>query len=99
MWPEGTRSRSGRLQPFKKGIVHLALQTKLPIVPVVVAGAHQAWEKNTLRVRSVPIRISALPPVETGEWSVANLEHHLEELHQIFQRALPPDQQALAIAE
>ena len=36
MWPEGTRSRDGRLLPFKKGIVHMALQTGLPVVPVVV---------------------------------------------------------------
>ena len=34
IWPEGTRARDGRLTPFKKGFVHLALDTKLPIVQI-----------------------------------------------------------------
>ena len=97
MWPEGTRSRDGRLLPFKKGIVHMALQTGLPVVPVVVEGAHQAWEKNTLVVKRVPITVKALPAVDTSGWELSRIEEHVAELHRIFAEALPPDQRPLEL--
>jgi 1-acyl-sn-glycerol-3-phosphate acyltransferase len=37
--PEGTRTKDGKLQPFKKGAMILAIETGLPIVPVAVCGA------------------------------------------------------------
>lgn len=96
MWPEGTRSKDGRLLPFKKGVVHLALQTGLPIVPIVVEGAQLVWEKNTLRIRQAPIRVQALPAIDTTGWTAEHLDEHVTTLHAAFVRALPADQQPLA---
>lgn len=93
MWPEGTRSKSGRLLPFKKGVVHLALQTGLPIVPMVTSGAHKAWGKKTLLLKRTPIHIQFLPAIDTSRWSEATLDTHVEELYQAFLGALPADQQ------
>ena len=62
IWPEGTRSRDGRLLPFKKGFAHLALATRLPIVPVVVTGAHRSIKKNTLLINPTTIGVRVLPP-------------------------------------
>lgn len=95
MWPEGTRSRDGRLLPFKKGIVHLAVQTGLPVVPVVVEGAHRAWEKGSLALARVPIRVRVLEAIDTSGWDLARIEEHLAEIHEAFRRALPNDQQPL----
>ena len=95
MWPEGTRS-VGPLLPFKKGIVHLAIQTGLPVVPVVVSGAHELWVKNTLRVRPVPVRVDVLPAIATQGWSTEHLDDHLAELQRAFADALPLDQKPLA---
>lgn len=92
MWPEGTRSRDGRLLPFKKGIIHLALQTRLPIVPVVVTGAHLAWTKGGLAVRRVPIGIRALPAIETSSWTADKVDGYAEQLHQVFVDHLPAEQ-------
>ncbi len=93
MWPEGTRSRDGRLLPFKKGVVHLALQTGLPIVPMVTAGAHRAWKKATLfTLRSVPIDITFLPAIDTSGWTEERMEEHLEELRAVIAAALPSEQ-------
>ncbi|TNE84226.1 MAG: 1-acyl-sn-glycerol-3-phosphate acyltransferase [Deltaproteobacteria bacterium] len=93
IWPEGTRSRSGRLKrPFKKGVGHLALQTGLPIVPVVVKGAHRSWEKGKLKLRGVPIEIEVLPPVDTTDWNKRQLTERLAEIEQMFADALPEDQ-------
>jgi 1-acyl-sn-glycerol-3-phosphate acyltransferase len=92
MWPEGKRSRDGRLQPFKKGIAHLAIETGLPIVPMVIEGAHRAWAKASLTLRSVPITVTFLPPIDTSDWDEQHIEQHLEELKRAFLAALPEAQ-------
>jgi 1-acyl-sn-glycerol-3-phosphate acyltransferase len=43
LFPEGTRSRDGRLAPFRPGVVCLARRTGAPVVPVAVTGAGAAW--------------------------------------------------------
>jgi 1-acyl-sn-glycerol-3-phosphate acyltransferase len=43
MFPEGTRSRDGNLQPFKSGVATLAMWTGAPIVPVAIQGARELW--------------------------------------------------------
>jgi 1-acyl-sn-glycerol-3-phosphate acyltransferase len=96
MSPEGTRSRDGRLLPFKKGLAHLALQTGLPIVPIVIHGAHRVWRKDSLRVTGAPVRVEVLPPVDTSHWTAEHTDAALAEIHAIFCRHLPADQQPAA---
>lgn len=93
IWPEGTRSQTGRLQPFKKGLVHLALQTGLPVVPAIVQDACRCWEKKTLTIRGVNIKVDILPPIDTGNWSLERMEEALEEVHAQFRKFLPLYQQ------
>ncbi len=95
LWPEGTRSETGRLLPFKKGVIYLAEQTKLPIVPVVVAGAHEAWVKNSLKIAPVPIRVTVLPAIDTTGWTGETAAEHLAVLQEAFIRVLPPEQRPL----
>lgn len=95
MWPEGTRARDGRLLPFKKGFAHLAVATRLPIVPVVVAGAHRAWEKNSLRIRPTRLDIRVLDPIPTDDWTLENLDEKIEGVRRRFVDVLPEDQRPL----
>jgi 1-acyl-sn-glycerol-3-phosphate acyltransferase len=95
MWPEGRRSQDGRLAPFKKGLIHMAIQTGLPIVPMVTRGAHLAWKKATLTLEKVPIDITFLPPIDTSGWTEERIEEHVAELRKVFLDALPPEQQPL----
>lgn len=95
LWPEGTRSRDGRLQPFKKGFVHLAIETGLPVVPMIITGAHEVWERGNLRLREVPIHIEFLPPIDTSEWTLDSVNEHTREVWAIMRDALPPDQRPL----
>lgn len=95
LWPEGTRSRSGRLLPFKKGVAHLAIQAGLPVVPIVVEGAHHCWTKETLTIRPVPVAVRVLPPVDTSAWTVDGIDAALGELHRCFADNLPDDQKPL----
>ncbi|KAL2335861.1 hypothetical protein Fmac_010307 [Flemingia macrophylla] len=60
--------KNGRLQPFKKGFVHLALQSDLPIVPMILTSTHLAWKKGSLHVRPTPLTVKYLPPISTESW-------------------------------
>jgi len=52
---EGTRTRDGRLKPFKKGAFAIAREMKLPIVPVAITGTYAALPKGSLlRLRRCP---------------------------------------------
>lgn len=92
LWPEGTRSGDGRLLPFKKGIVHLALQTGLPIQPMVAAGTHRVWPKGPPRITPGVVEIDFPAPLATGHWSADRVEEALLELEAVFAQALPEDQ-------
>lgn len=92
VWPEGTRSRSGKLGPFKKGVYHLAKQTGLPLVPIVVEGAHLAWVKGSMQLNAVPIKITVLPEISTEDWEDETMNEHLAEVRQIFMDTLPESQ-------
>lgn len=92
IWPEGTRSPDGHLQPFKRGFAHLALATRLPIVPIVVSGAHHCWPKGSARTRPASVRIQVLDPIPTTDWNARTLEQHVDTVRARFLAALPPDQ-------
>ena len=63
IWPEGTRSMDGKLIPFKKGFVHLALATGLPIIPVIFHGAHKRWPAKTMQFYPGEVRVEVLNPI------------------------------------
>lgn len=91
--PEGTRSRSGRLLPFKKGFVHLALETRLPIVPMVTIGLQNAWKKSSFVVEPCDVEIVFLPPISTEGWSLEHIDEHVATVRDAIAAALPPEQQ------
>ncbi len=97
MWPEGTRSRDGRLKPFKKGIWHLAVSVGLPVVPVVVSGAQTTWKKGTVELVPADVRVQVLPAIDTSSWKDRDPDEVVAELHAIFTAYLPEDQQPLAV--
>ncbi|XP_024159751.1 1-acyl-sn-glycerol-3-phosphate acyltransferase isoform X2 [Rosa chinensis] len=99
IFPEGTRSADGRLLPFKKGFIHLALQTRLPIVPIVLIGTHRAWRKGSLRVRPTPLTIKYLSPISTDDWTADKIDEYIRMLHDLYVQHLPDSQRPLALAE
>jgi 1-acyl-sn-glycerol-3-phosphate acyltransferase len=65
VFPEGTRSRTGELLPFKKGAFVLAMRAEAPIVPVAIAGAREAMRKGSPIIHPVDVRVRLGAPIET----------------------------------
>jgi 1-acyl-sn-glycerol-3-phosphate acyltransferase len=71
IFPEGTRSRTGALLPFKKGGFIMAIKGQAPIVPVAILGARDAMRKGSYVIQPVTVRVRFGRPVETTGLTVA----------------------------
>jgi len=67
IYPEGTRSRDGRLHRGRTGVAHLALTAGVPVVPVGLVGTERLQPVGSRRPRVVPIRVAFGPPIVAGD--------------------------------
>lgn len=81
IFPEGTRSRDGRMLPLKKGPFILAIKAQVPIVPVAVRGTCDLWPKGSMRIRSGGVTLEILDPIPT-EGLEADSRHALRDMVQ-----------------
>ena len=63
MFPEGTRSATGELMPFKKGAFVLAIQTGADIVPAAIDGSREVMRKGSFLIRPGTIRVRFGEPI------------------------------------
>ena len=66
IFPEGTRSRTGELLPFKKGGFIMALKGGAPVVPVAITGTRDAMKKGSLVIRPVHVTVRFGSPIDTA---------------------------------
>jgi 1-acyl-sn-glycerol-3-phosphate acyltransferase len=78
----------GKLIPFKKGFVHLALATGLPIVPVVLHGAHKRWPAKTMQFYPGEVKVEVLDPIDTKDWNKDGIEAHVNQVKSVMSEAL-----------
>ena len=75
IFPEGTRSKTGSLGPFKNGAFKLALLTGKPIVPIVIRGTVGAISKGrAVLAAKMDISIKVLPEVSVSSYQPENYE-------------------------
>jgi long-chain acyl-CoA synthetase len=77
MYPEGTRSLTGKIQPFKKGPAMVAVELGLPIVPAYIKGARNAWPKGKIFMnpKKISIKIGEVIHPEEFKCSESNIEN------------------------
>ncbi|MGE0705331.1 MAG: lysophospholipid acyltransferase family protein, partial [Vicinamibacterales bacterium] len=66
IFPEGTRSRTDEMLPFKKGGFVMALKAECPIVPIAITGGRDAQRRGSWLIHPVTIRIKVGEPIETA---------------------------------
>ncbi|MEM6800109.1 MAG: HAD-IB family hydrolase, partial [Bacteroidota bacterium] len=93
IFPEGTRSKDYKLGSFKKGAFHLAMQAKVPIVPVVIRNAHDAMPRGSNLLRSVAIEVIAMPPISTKRWKKEHLDRHIHKIREMFLKELGQEEE------
>jgi 1-acyl-sn-glycerol-3-phosphate acyltransferase len=86
--PEGTRSTTATLGPFKKGAFHMAMQAGVPVVPVVIRNAGELMWRGSVLVRPGVIDVAVLPPVDTSGWRRDDLDEQVEDVRRQFLETL-----------
>jgi 1-acyl-sn-glycerol-3-phosphate acyltransferase len=89
LFPEGTRSRNGRLAPFKKGVFHLAAAAGVPVVPVAISGSYRILRPGTLVVRPGTLRLSMAPAVDPA---ATDLDGLLAQVRSAIAARLSPEE-------
>jgi putative phosphoserine phosphatase/1-acylglycerol-3-phosphate O-acyltransferase len=84
MAPEGTRSVTPTVGPFKKGAFHMALQAGVPVVPIVIRNAGELMGRSAKIMRSGVIDVAVLEPIPTDDWTVEDLDAHVAEVRQRY---------------
>ena len=82
--PEGTRSATPRLGPFKKGAFHIAMQAQVPMVPIVLRNVGELMWRGSQTLRGGTIEVCVLPPVDTSDWRRETVSDHVADVRKLF---------------
>jgi 1-acyl-sn-glycerol-3-phosphate acyltransferase len=88
VFPEGTRSRTATMRPFKKGAFHMAVATGLPIIPVGLDGAQDVSPPGKWLVRGGEVRICVGAPISTAGWRNGQLAEPMQATRDAVQRCI-----------
>jgi 1-acyl-sn-glycerol-3-phosphate acyltransferase len=92
IFPEGTRSRTGELLPFKKGGFIMAIKAQVPIVPVAIRGGRAAMRKGSPWVRPVVVDIVVGEPIPTAGLTLDDRDALVQRVHLSVSRLLHSNQ-------
>ncbi|MFC2101627.1 lysophospholipid acyltransferase family protein [Bacteroidota bacterium] len=87
IFPEGTRSKDGKLQPFKSGAFHLALETQTPILPIVITGTSEAIRKGGYLIsKQHDLRVRILDPIPYESFKGMEPKELADRVHDTIQK-------------
>jgi len=94
VFPEGTRSRDGRIQAFRRGGFFLALEAGAAIVPISIAGTFALMPKGSMFARSGRVRVQFHSPVPTQRHSRETMGELMAEVKAAIESGLREDESA-----
>jgi 1-acyl-sn-glycerol-3-phosphate acyltransferase len=87
-FPEGTRSRSGKLKPFKKGAFRMAVDLGLPILPLTIVGTRDVLPAGTSDLMPGSARLVIHPPVSVSGCSIKDCERLSNQVRDVIASSL-----------
>lgn len=87
IFPEGTRSSSGKLLPFKKGGFILAIDAGVPIIPLVIHGTASILPKGSFLVRPRPVVLKICKPIATANYTRKTRDALANEVREVIQKS------------
>jgi len=87
IFPEGTRSRTGHLQPFKRGGFFLAVAAQAPIIPITIKGTFELMPKGRLFRRRGKIKVIFHKPVETAGQGIEDIPTLIDQVYRAIDMA------------
>lgn len=88
IFPEGTRTKDGRLGRLKRGAFKMAEELKLPIVPVTIVGAYDVMPYGAKLIKPGKIRLVIHKPIETTDLCSENMDETIAQVRDSIQTAL-----------
>jgi len=86
--PEGTRTDTDTVGPFKKGPFRIAMSAGIPIVPVIIRNADDIADRHGTVLRPGIVDVAVLEPISVAEWTLPNLDEHIAAVRQLYVDAL-----------
>jgi 1-acyl-sn-glycerol-3-phosphate acyltransferase len=84
IFPEGSRTPDGSIQPFRKGGFTLAIRSQVPIVPIAISGSREIMSKDRLTANPGEIRVRIGSPIKTRDYSMQSRESLMEKVREII---------------
>ncbi len=91
IFPEGTRSTSGEMLPFKKGGFVLAIRSGQPLVPVSISGAGTVLPRGWGRIHPGPIKVVIGRPIATDTYKTKNKDELMSLLREMINQNYDPE--------
>jgi 1-acyl-sn-glycerol-3-phosphate acyltransferase len=88
IFPEGTRSRDGKLLPFRPGPFSMAIESGVPITPITVHGAGRLMPPDRLTIRPGEMTIVFHEPIETADMGAVDRGQLLERVRSVMEASL-----------
>jgi 1-acyl-sn-glycerol-3-phosphate acyltransferase len=99
IFPEGTRSPTEDMLPFKDGAFRIAIETGVPILPIAVAGTRYAMAKGSFEFRPAHARCRVLEPIPTAGLTVADVPALRDQVRAVIEAARDALREELGLVE